>query len=281
MVYSLFKKRKNEITKDGHCFVVYDLDNSTNGCQAIESKLIPLIKELYLAENEVVENIKETGFNEDEIKKFIEKAKQVTIPSGKSGKQPKQLNIRRSDAAELIALVCLEELYKTKIPANSLLFRELTSYPGRGIDILGYEDDGKGLALIICEIKASAENNSPPRVVDSSKDCLKVQLYSYAIDNDKTLNRILSASKKTEDSSHKKALTKIAFLWNQHDREKLKVVICPFLVRQGNLYQETDFGSIKDNPDYFNSYPVRFLIVCVNEDLIKFSNRIFDKAIKN
>ena len=84
---------------------------------------------------------------------------------------------------------------------------------------------------------------------------------------------------KSKKPEHKKMLAKIALWWSQNDDTSLKVIVCPFLVRKGDLYKNTDYGFFKTEPDYFKPGKIRFLIVCLHEDLNSLSNMIYDKAV--
>lgn len=269
---------KHTCDKDGHLFRSYEWDSVPGWEERLSKKLIPVIKQLYIDCDELKSNLEDLGLNGEQIKEFIEQSIKATIPNPVTDNRPPQFKIPRADFAEILATICLEELHSTQIPVKNIFHRELTNAPGRGVDVLGYEEINGNLALIICEVKGSQDAKSPPPCVEPDEDSLKSQLYSYIIDQQKTLNRILVIQKKAS-INHKLKLTKIALLWGQKKFDSLKIVVCPFLVRNTNYYKDTDFGCFKTNPNYFNPAKVRFLIVCIKSDLNKISNMVFEKAL--
>ncbi|MDX9703272.1 MAG: hypothetical protein RBU23_09530 [Candidatus Auribacterota bacterium] len=271
-------KEKFSYENDGHVFKSYDWDNSDGWKDELSNKLIPLIQNLYADLESLKKDLEETGWDEKEIKKHIDEVLNASIPSDTTDSKIENFQVRRADFAELIATICLEELYNTKIPLNNILHRELTHKSGRGIDIFGYEEVGNNICLILCEIKGSKDSNSPPSVVGDSEDSMKQQLFSYVTDKKKTLDRIINIRKKSTNINDKKTLTKISMLWTKEDESPLKVIACPFLVRDGNCYKNTDFGFFKENPDHFAPAKIRFLIVCIHDDIVELSKQIYNLA---
>ena len=45
-----------------------------------------------------------------------------------------------------------------KIVRWNIFYRELTHAPGRGVDVLGYEQESNDIALIVCEVKGSQDS---------------------------------------------------------------------------------------------------------------------------
>lgn len=268
---------KDTFDKNGHILRSYDWDSTSGWEERLSQKLIPIIQQLYTDCEGLKATTEDLGLNSQQIKEFIEQSIKATIPNPATDNKPTQFKIPRADFAEILATICLEELHSTQIPVKNIFHRELTSAPSRGVDILGYEEINETLTLIICEVKGSQEAKSPPSCVEPNEDSLKSQLYSYIIDPQKTLNRILVLSKKA-DIKHKLKLVKIALLWSQKKTDSLKTVVCPFLVRRTDCYQNTDFGHFKTNPEYFHPAKVRFLIVCVNSDLATIAEKVFSDA---
>jgi len=270
---------KERLDRNGHILRSYDWDYSEGWQGRLASKLTPIIQELYVDLEGLERNLEDLGLDNKKIKQFIEKSLKATIPSVSTDKRPENFQVRRADFAELLSLICLEGLHNTNVPVKNLFFRELTHAASRGVDILGYEYAGGNISLIICEVKGSKDKSSPPSVVHGTEDSMKAQLYSYVSDRQKTLNRILDVHKKTTPE-HKEILFKIALWWSQGNASALKVVVCPFLVRQAEYYKSDDFGFFKDEPDHFNPAQVRFLIVCIHDDIVELSNMIYKEASK-
>ena len=200
------------------------------------------------------------------------------IPDQYNGKLP-QLDIRRSDFAEIIARITLQDLFQTKIPFDNIKMRERSDKSARGIDIVGYEqsNDGK-MQLIICEVKLSTEV-SPPQVVDQTKDSLSNQIKKHLENKEETQKRLLEIYHKITDEEQKQILLKIIVMLATSNKD-LSIVACPFLVRERSLYVKTDFGSFLTNQQQFSPATLRFIIVCFHEKLKDLFDNIFNEAKK-
>lgn len=271
---------KESFDQNGHLYRTYDWE-SVDGWQArLANSLVPLIRELYSDFENLNKSCQETGLEGAQLEAFLESALKATIPKPREteSKAPKQFDVCRADLAELLALVCLDGLFATKVPVKNIYSRELNAATSRGLDILGYEKVGNDLSLIICEVKGSEDNASPPSVVETGDDSLKQQLYSYVTQKEKTLDRILNISKRAPSIEDKKILAQIAVNWAQETASPLKVIVCPFLVRKTDCYKDTDYGSFRTAPEYHAPAQIRFLIVCANSDLNLLAEHIYSKA---
>ncbi|MFA7255707.1 MAG: hypothetical protein WC133_06385 [Candidatus Omnitrophota bacterium] len=271
---------RKSFDQDGHLYRTYDWESVEGWQDRLANKLVPLIRELYSDFENLNKSCQETGLEGTQLEQFLETALKATIPKPREpeSKTPKQFDVCRADLAELLALVCLDGLFATKVPVKNIYSRELNAATSRGLDILGYEKVGNDLSLIICEVKGSEDGNSPPSVVETGEDSLKQQLYSYVTRKEKTLDRILNISKRAPSIEDKKILAQIAMNWAQGAASSLKVIVCPFLVRKMDCYKDTDYGSFRTAPGYHAPAKIRFLIVCVNSDLNALAEHIYSKA---
>ena len=236
---------KDKFEELEHIFTCYDWDASEGWIENLLTLIVPIVQQFYIDCESLKKNLEDIGFDDSAISIFIDEALTVMIPDDTTDKGPKNFSIRRADFSEIMALICLQNLYNTCVSVKNIYYIELTHAAGRGVDILGYEMNESGLHLVICEVKASKDRRSPPSVIDSAESSMKEQLYSYISNKKKTLNRILNTHKKASDE-HKEVLTRIAFLWLQENIDPLKVVVCPFLVRQADCYQATDYGFFRN-----------------------------------
>ena len=161
------KKIKEEFKKD-HSFQVYEWENEDGWLDRLIKKFTSHIQEYYSSYQELEKDLDkliddENGFTREDIKKFLKEYVKTCIPST-SDTKPENLRPYRSDFPEILASLCLQELFKTEIPVEGIRSRELQEQPGRGIDIVGYETDGDKIHLIICEVKGSV---SAAKLTDS------------------------------------------------------------------------------------------------------------------
>ncbi|GCE12037.1 hypothetical protein [Tengunoibacter tsumagoiensis] len=204
----------------------------------------------------------ESDFHMDmtRLERYIAKA---SIPKYKPG----NFNVVRSDFGELLCYVLLECWYNTLFGAKSISYRELKDLPGRGIDAIGIER-GDPLTIVLCEVKVSDDQKSPPRVVDDSDDCLSKQ-HRHHLDamSHATKEKIWRAYRFTKDERIGDLLAEAATYIEEQQIEKLRIVSCNVLIRPKTKYTEADFGSFRQTPADYLPADIRFLIACVPDDL--------------
>ncbi len=274
-------KELHNQTKLDHLYQAFEWANKDGWEEKLINLLKPVIRELYLDYSNLKKQLDETGFSEKDIEKHIKNLLKVSIPVENNVSDVNNFSVQRSEFAEILASICLEELFKTTMPVSNIKYKELSDRSSRGIDILGYETDGSNLSLIICEVKASSDKNNPPGVVDSGKDCLRNQLITYISDKNKTLDRINTLRKKCMDLENKKIMTKISMLWGKQDHSQLNVVLCPVLIREKDKYDVKDFGSFRQKPSDFNPGKIRYLILCLHGSINKLSQKCYEEASKH
>lgn len=254
-------------------FRCLEWENTSDWKQRLMNKLVPIIKEIYkpLSPEDILNALQNTNFSDLNFKSKLD-----LIPEKYNGSLP-QFDIRRSDFAEIIARITLQDLFQTKIPFDNIKMRERSDKSARGIDIIGYEqsNDNK-MQLIICEVKLSTEA-SPPQIVDQTEDSLNKQIKKHLENKEETTKRLLELYNKITDQTQKQILIKIIMMLITSN-EDLSIVACPFLVRERRLYEKTDFGSFLTNQQQFSPATLRFIIVCFHEKLKDLFDTVFDEA---
>ena len=181
--------------------------------------------------------------------------------------QPGNFGVIRSDLAELLLAWIQADEYGCKYGYRSIRDRELVQLPGRGIDQIGVElaegPGGVSIALILGEAKSSSQAASPPTVVDTSEDCLRVQHRGHLADLDLTIDKVLNASRHARDPEVAQSLRIVAHLLRKGD-ERARIVVSSLMVRPADVFAApTDFGSFFSSPSDYEPANVRFILVSV------------------
>lgn len=191
------------------------------------------------------------------------------------------LDVIRSDFGETLSYMVLEQRYQTRIGYKSVRDRETINLPGRGIDAIGIENNG-GLTLILSETKVSDENRTPPQVVDRNRDSLSKQLKNHITRHEETSRKIWNTAKLCNDSAIRNDLFAVALRWDERAWDKITVVCCAILIRPRARYTERDFGRLRDNPNALGHARIRFLILCIPNDvgnIIESFHRIITSSV--
>lgn len=174
-------------------------------------------------------------------------------------------DVVRSDLAEVLLAYIGEALHGYLYGYRAARDRELVRRTARGIDQIGVgttqTDDGRTLVvLLIGEAKTSSDSATPPGVVDSSKDSLRVQHLDHMGDLDRLIEKVTTASKRARGDAF--VLFQIALtLLEQRRLDELRVRLTSMLVRPQGLGLPTDFGSFHDSPDDYLPGTVDFVIL--------------------
>jgi hypothetical protein len=194
------------------------------------------------------------------IQKYLQKA---SIPRYKKG----NFNVVRSDFGEILCYMLLEKEYRTLFGVKNIFQRELRDSTGRGIDAIGVEI-GELLTLVLCEVKVSDEQPSPPRVVDANDDCLRKQ-HQYHLANlgEATKDKIWRAANHARDEAIADLLTTAAIYLEMGMLEKIHVIICSLLVRPKSKYTPDDFGSFRNQPTLYTPASIRFIVACIPDNV--------------
>jgi hypothetical protein len=259
---------------DPHHFRVYEA--ISNGS---EDWLEPLAEEYVRVLTDRATRLKSIKISEDtdmdmsRLKHYMIKA---SIPKYELG----NFNVVRSDFGELLCYMLLEQDYGTMFGEKSISGRELRDRPGRGIDAIGVEESDL-LTLVLCEVKVSDEQSSPPGVVDSGRECLSRQHHSH-MDNLKkeTKDKVWRAVSKTRNQGIADLLATAAVRLEENRFDEVRIIVCSVLVRPKAKHKLTDFGSFRANPARYSPAIIRFLVACIPgdvDDIIKNWHNILQK----
>jgi hypothetical protein len=179
------------------------------------------------------------------------------IPTYEEG----NFGVGRSDFAEVILTVTLEEEYGCRYGYQSLCHRELRQRPGRGIDIIGVEisTDPTVVSLVLGEAKTSSDANSPPAVVDTNSDCLAVQHRGHLDNIAATADEVWAASRDAE-SVEIQQLLRIAGSLLRKGAGGLRIIAASGMARPATAQAPGDFGTFHADPAKYSPADVRFLL---------------------
>lgn len=171
----------------------------------------------------------------------------------------------RSDLAEVLMGYLGEQLHGYLYGYRSTRDRELIQITGRGIDQIGVSaiEDADGqpkFVLMLGEAKVSADQHTPPAVVDALDDSLRNQHLYHLADRDTLIAKVTSASRRARGHAFVVFQAVLALLESE-SLDQLHVHSASLLVRPLGLGAVTDFGSFKDTPDHFLPGRVDFVIV--------------------
>ncbi len=246
---------------DPHHFRVYEA--ISNGS---EDWLEPMAEEYIRVLTDSAIRLKSIKISEDtdmdmsRLKPYLIKA---SIPRYEEG----NFNVVRSDFGELLCYMLLERDYSTMFGEKSIYSRELRDRPGRGIDAIGIEESDL-LTLVLCEVKVSDEQSSPPGVVDQGKECLSRQHRSH-IDNlqKATKDKVWRAVNKTRNQKIAVLLATAAIRLEENRYDEVHIIVCSLLVRPRAKHRSNDFGSFRTNPAHYSPAIIRFLVACIPGDV--------------
>ena len=244
-----------------HHFRIYEAINSASD-DWLESLAEEYVRILSHTETSLrtIRGSEDTGMDMSLVNRYVRKA---SIPKYEEG----NFGVVRSDFGELICYMLLERDYGTKFGVKSIYERELRDRPGRGIDAIGIEERDL-LTLVLCEVKVSDDQSSPPGVVDHGSDCLSKQ-HQYHLENlnEKTKNKVWRTVQKTRDSKIATLLTAAALCLEENKLDRLHIIVCNVLARPKAMHRQSDFGSFKRDPARYNPAAIRFLIACIPDDV--------------
>src|SRR6266571_5245027 len=201
-------------------------------------------------------------------------------------------DIIRADLGEVLAYELLEGVYGTRIAYKLVRDRELTQFPGRGIDAIGAEPLSAGgepmpdpphqrteemeatagapqltaAMLVLVEVKVSDEDASPPQVVDTGDLSMRSQHLGHLSEWEKTMDKVWLAVRNATDPKTFEYLTQIA-LRLARDKTSVFIVACCVLVRPRLKVADTDCGTFEAKPTDYVPARVRFLTVALPSDM--------------
>jgi len=252
-----------EFESSGHSFRSLGLTDSLDWIDTVATEYIRLRTECA----QPLADISLDGIEVLRVDRIGKYLKNATIPERRFD----NFDVVRSDFGELLCYMLLEQEYETRFGYKSIRDRETTQQPGRGIDAVGVEEDDEGtpLTLVLGEVKVSNEAASPPQVVDKSNDCLRNQHLSHLRNPVATAKKIWDMSRRSPDPSAQALLFTAALYLEEKQWDKLRLIACCVLVRPRCKYTKADFGSFQQCPDDYKPALIRFLVVCIPDDVEK------------
>lgn len=226
------------------------------------------------------------GFGTDVLKDIITKNSAPIDKKREQGIEPQILNdIYRSDLGELLMTYYFEEKLSEGerfiIPIKNITFRERAELPGRGLDVIGYQQisDTK-VEILLGEAKVSGEQKSPPAVVDSTKDSIyKAQLNHK--NNIPTVIQRLSDYCRRLNNEHAKILGFAIVCLEKGLNDNYSITYGCTLIRDHTcVNEETDFGKMKSNASEFEPGKVHFSILSFKNKKIDETVNLFYKKVQ-
>jgi len=209
--------------------------------------------------------------DEEEIEAALAEERDAVLPAAWSGDRPRQLDVQRSEFAEIIASEVLGRLFETKIPASRISHKEVPDQQTRGADVLGLEEgSGANVVLILSEVKGSQHLSSPPAVVSGMVEKLR-QLST----NRRVLLQelIWLRDHSTEAYASECARICASFILRKQDFELLLV---PILIRSKDTAQVTDPGPFETAENFVA--PIRWISVIIDGDLFEVAAETYRHA---
>ena len=252
-----------ESLSSGHSFRALKLDDDSEWINPVAVEYVRLRSECA----QPLADISLDGIEVLSVDRISKRLEDATIPVRRFD----NFDVVRSDFGEMLCYMLLEQEYETRFGYKSIRDRETTQLPGRGIDAVGIEEgsDGDLLTLVLGEVKVSDEAASPPQVVDRGEHCLRNQHLSHLRKPVATAKKIWDMSRRSPDSSAQALLFTAALYLEENRWDKLRLIACCVLVRPRCKYTKADFGSFQQCPDDYKPALIRFLVVCIPDDVEK------------
>lgn len=192
-------------------------------------------------------------------------------------------DVVRSDFGEVALAVYGEEAYGYSYGYRSVRDRELVQFPGRGIDQIGVAATKNPTKILVAlgEAKVSSDQRSPPGVVDTSDDCLRIQHLHHLSNLAATADKVLLAARRCADPSTQELMLIAAELLRQKKFDNLTVCCHSFVARPASLAVVSDCGSFKLDPSAYAPGLVRFTLLRLPADDMEAIIGQFEQIARN
>ncbi|MDR1974329.1 MAG: hypothetical protein LBQ31_06600 [Bacteroidales bacterium] len=217
------------------------------------------------------------GFGTEALKQIISKN---AVPIDKKREQRLQqaaLNdIYRSDLGELLMTYYFEEKLPDKekfiIPLKNITFRERAEFSGRGLDAIGYKCSDGMVEILLGEAKVSAEQKSPPAVVDYTDDSLYKTHLKHKNNVPIVIQRLSDYARRLNGKDATIIGAAILCI-DKNITDRYAITYGCTLIRDYNCVDETaDFGKLKSNQAEFEPGKINFSI-------LSFSNKSIEETV--
>lgn len=241
-----------------------------------------LVLELYVDLDDTRDSLSRAAADLDtvvspaELAKLLDEIRDAVIPQiDPDSKIKLHLQTPRNELAEVLAYDALKQVHDAVIPASRIREKEVPGQPTRGLDIFGLLMAPQ-IRAIICEVKASSSDESPPGVVNSGGDSMHGQIKGRIGDKAKLLQELQWSLKHAHDDAAKLQVASAMLVLSKDDAQP--PVVVPVLVRPVSKYNEKDFGCFRAEPDEYSPAEIRFLILRIPGTIEEFADRIYKRA---
>ena len=189
-------------------------------------------------------------------------------------KRLKQLDVQRSELAEIIAHEVLVTIFGTVIPASRIKNKEIPDQPTRGADLIGLDDIDRNPVpvLVLSEVKGSGDAKSPPAVISGMRE----KLGELTTDRRNLLQELTWLRENSEDQYARRCGKLYAYF--VLNRGPLRVTLAPVLLRTASTSKDGDPGVFIDDAESFGC-DVRFTSVILDvADLFDFAVEVYRLA---
>ena len=230
-----------------------------------EERIVRAARELELFQGETL------ALDDPRIVSALEEELDAVLPATWRGDRPRQLDVQRSEFAEIIAADLLSNLFGTRIPASRISHKETPDQQTRGADVMGWEGEAPSLVLVLTEVKGSTQDVSPPSVIKGMQDKLR----SLITDRRALLQELIWLRDHAADEHVRECAN--ACVSFQLRKPNFELLAAPILLRSADRVAETDPGQFLSEPDSLGA-PVRFASIVVEADLFELAQAVYQRA---
>jgi hypothetical protein len=259
-----------------HTYACYDV----RADEDLVDEVARLVRELYVDPDELMASLRSASAeldsvaSSDELILLMDELTAAVVPQMNTQAKFPHLQTPRNEVAEILAYDALQRIHSAIIPASRIREKEIPGAPTRGLDVFALLMEPH-VRAVICEVKASSSDASPPGVVGSGDDSMHAQTKARLKDRKSLLTELNWAHKHATDEMRgivAKALILLA------RRDAAPPVAAPVLVRPRDKHGVDDFGCFMSAPEEYNPAQVRFLILRIPGTLEEFAERVYARA---
>lgn len=259
-----------------HTFACYDVAADDD----LVDDVARLVRELYVEPEVLLESLRRASTDLDdvaseaELNALLEEVAKAAIPEMNMEATKPHLQTPRNEVAEILAFDVLQKVHQALVPASRIREKEIPGAPTRGLDVFALLMD-PSLRAVICEVKASSSDASPPAVVGSGNDSMHAQTKKRVKDRRAVLDELNWAHKHAKEEN-RMAVAKALILLSRIDAEP--PVAAPVLVRPLDKHGADDFGCFIEAPEEYAPAHVRFTIIRIPCSLEEFADKVYTRA---
>lgn len=260
----------------------YTVDTKFN--QALKDLLKNKIKKIKLYTEDYIDFLSPDTDPKFKIKMY-EKIVELSLPSNH---KIKWFDVKRSFTTEFMSQILLEKNYNCIF--HNEADKRINTTPinvdkhADGIDVVGIKSQGETFNFVVCEVKASKDNNIPC----SSSVSLLDDIKKSSTPNSKRLQReilqymknIGSVNTQTTEQAVK-FLSELLVVESSENKLFESIIFYPFLIRDNN--EIINNGNLNDFQDFkkeeLSNIQLTGIIWSFNENIDDFCINLYDEAI--